>query len=130
MKHDDPHTLDLFARRQRLAPARPIARLANPGPAAPAGHRLDAICPHPHHPSAPDCVLLASALLAHVESRGHSCLPLADLVAAPQRLLAWDSSTPPPTSPPNGGNCPRYLEAWLQALQHLPPGAGRGARCR
>ncbi len=36
-----------------------------------------------------------------------SCLPLADLVAAPQRLLAWDSSTHP-TSPPNGGNCPRY----------------------
>ncbi|MDR3388508.1 MAG: exodeoxyribonuclease V subunit alpha, partial [Rudaea sp.] len=38
--------------------------------------------------SAPE-VLLAAALLAHMEGRGHSCLALDELLAAPQELLGW-----------------------------------------
>lgn len=40
----------------------------------------------------PDCaseVLLAAALLAHLEGRGHSCLDLDDLRRAPQSVLGW-----------------------------------------
>ncbi len=34
-------------------------------------------------------VLLATALVAHLEGLGHGCLPLADWLAAPQALLGW-----------------------------------------
>lgn len=34
-------------------------------------------------------VLLAAALLAHLEGRGHTCLDIQELQAAPQSLLAW-----------------------------------------
>ena len=40
-------------------------------------------------PHAPATVLLASALTAHMEGRGHSCLVLADLVSEPETLLGW-----------------------------------------
>ena len=95
MKHDDPHTLDLFAPEDSALPLRDqLHAWQTQGLLRPLDIAWMQFV-HTHHPSAPDCVLLASALLAHVESRGHSCLPLADLVAAPQRLLAWDSSTHP-----------------------------------
>ena len=40
-------------------------------------------------PQSPPEVLLAAALLAHMEGRGHSCLALGELLAAPQELLGW-----------------------------------------
>lgn len=40
-------------------------------------------------PASPPEVLLAAALLAHMEGRGHSCLALDELLAAPQELLCW-----------------------------------------
>ncbi len=40
-------------------------------------------------PASPPEVLLAAALLAHMEGRGHSCLALDELLAAPQELLGW-----------------------------------------
>jgi exodeoxyribonuclease V alpha subunit len=44
---------------------------------------------HDLDPLAPPAVLVASALLTHMEGRGHSCLPLAPLVSQPKDLLAW-----------------------------------------
>lgn len=38
-------------------------------------------------PLAAPCVLVATALLAQMEGRGHSCLSLAELVTAPVALL-------------------------------------------
>ena len=40
-------------------------------------------------PHATPAVLLATALLAHMEGRGHSCLPLAPLLAQPSAVLGW-----------------------------------------
>ena len=119
MKHDDPHTLDLFAPEDSALPLRDqLHAWQTQGLLRPLDIAWMQFV-HTHHPSAPDCVLLASALLAHVESRGHSCLPLADLVAAPQRLLAWDSSTHPDITA-QWRQLPAALDAWLQALQHCP----------
>ena len=42
-----------------------------------------------HDPQATPPLLMATALLAHLEGRGHTCLPLATLLRAPQALLAW-----------------------------------------
>ena len=44
-------------------------------------HRLD--------PDAPAAVLVAAALLAQMEGRGHTCLPLRDLCEPPAALLGW-----------------------------------------
>jgi exodeoxyribonuclease V alpha subunit len=44
-------------------------------------HQLDA--------EAPASVLLAGALLAHLEGHGHSCLPLQAFLSDPQATLAW-----------------------------------------
>src|SRR5574344_144452 len=119
MKHDAPHTLDLFAPEDSALPLRDqLHAWQTQGLLRPLDIAWMQFV-HTHHPSAPDCVLLASALLAHVESRGHSCLPLADLVAAPQRLLAWDSSTHPDITA-QWRQLPAALDAWLQALQHCP----------
>lgn len=40
-------------------------------------------------PHAAPVVLVATALLAHMEGRGHSCLPLAPLLAQPSAVLGW-----------------------------------------
>jgi exodeoxyribonuclease V alpha subunit len=40
-------------------------------------------------PQAPASLLLAAALLAQLEGRGHCALPIAELLADPQGLLAW-----------------------------------------
>ena len=40
-------------------------------------------------PQAAPEVLVATALLAHMEGRGHSCLPLAALLAQPSAVLGW-----------------------------------------
>ncbi|MEI8303875.1 MAG: exodeoxyribonuclease V subunit alpha [Burkholderiales bacterium] len=42
-------------------------------------------------PQAPASLLLAAALLAQLEGRGHCALPIAELLADPQGLLAWPS---------------------------------------
>ena len=47
-------------------------------------HRLD--------PQAPAALLVAAALLAQMEGRGHTCLPLTDLCGLPQALLAWPAA--------------------------------------
>lgn len=42
-------------------------------------------------PSAPPALLLAAALLSHLEGRGHSCLDLAHLLQDAEDLLSWPS---------------------------------------
>lgn len=64
-------------------------------------------------------LLVATALLAQMEGRGHTCLPLRPLVAQPHAVLAW----------PEAGrlaldtlwqSLPEHLPAWLLALQASP----------
>lgn len=67
---------------------------------------------HDTDPDAQASLLLAAALVAQLEGRGHSALPLAELVADPGALLGW---------PPEG------TEALRQALADWPEG-GLGQR--
>ena len=69
-----------------------------------------------HDPQAGPCVLVATAVVAQMEGRGHSCLPLAELVAAPAAVLGW---MPPDSEALQAlwGQLPAALPAWLEALQ-------------
>ncbi|CAN7595605.1 exodeoxyribonuclease V subunit alpha [Variovorax paradoxus] len=40
-------------------------------------------------PTAPDALVLAAALVVHMEGRGHSCLRLDELLRDPQAVLGW-----------------------------------------
>lgn len=72
-----------------------------------------------HDPQAEPALLVATALLAHMEGRGHVCLPLADLVRQPHSALAWPAQASEalgtfwPSLPPAPA-------AWVQALQRSP----------
>ncbi|WP_416548225.1 exodeoxyribonuclease V subunit alpha [Limnohabitans sp. DCL3] len=64
-------------------------------------------------------LLVAAALLAQMEGRGHTCLPLADLCAPPVALLAWPTVA---VDGPQGlralwAHLPATLAAWRAALQ-------------
>ncbi len=72
-----------------------------------------------HDPHAHDCLLLVSTLLAHMEGRGHSCLPLAAAVHNPAALLAWDSSSHAALAA-QWQQLPRSLAAWLAAISASP----------
>lgn len=65
--------------------------------------------------SAPE-VLLATALLAHMEGRGHSCLALDELLAAPQALLGW----PEDAAAALAGVLHELPRDWLPALAASP----------
>ncbi|MBK6851425.1 MAG: exodeoxyribonuclease V subunit alpha [Burkholderiales bacterium] len=72
-------------------------------------------------PAAPPSVLLATALLAHLEGRGHSCLLLDELLAAPDELLAWEPEASASlhaalAALPGGRGTPAGLTAWLADL--------------
>ncbi|HOX68162.1 MAG TPA: exodeoxyribonuclease V subunit alpha [Burkholderiaceae bacterium] len=67
-------------------------------------HELDA--------DAPASLLLAAALAAHLEGRGHSALPLAELAASSDALLCW---------PLEGGAALR--QAWAEHMAHSEAGA-------
>ena len=77
--------------------------------------RLDA---HAH-----PALLVAAALLAQMEGRGHTCLPVADLCAPPVALLGWPAAA---VDGPQGlralwAHLPGTLVDWQAALQG-PPG--------
>ena len=44
-------------------------------------------------PDATKVLIVASAVLAHLEGRGHTCLPLSGLAASPRELLAWPAAS-------------------------------------
>lgn len=68
---------------------------------------------------APAPLLVAAAVLAHMEGRGHTCLPLADLCQPPVALLGW------PAAAVDGAqglkamwaHLPATLADWQAALQ-------------
>ncbi len=67
-------------------------------------------------PSAKPALLMSAAILAQMEGRGHTCLPLALLVAQSSELLSWQTMDAEElvalwaTLPPN-------LPAWLDDLR-------------
>lgn len=64
-------------------------------------------------------LLLATALLTHLEGRGHACLPLASLVRQPQALLAWPAAAQVAWQTVWPG-LPAALADWVQALLASP----------
>ncbi len=70
---------------------------------------------HDQDRNAAPCVLLATAFLAHMEGRGHSCLPLAEMLADPAGFLGW-SSAERNALETLWAQLPPELETWLVAL--------------
>jgi len=64
-------------------------------------------------------LLMATALLTHLEGRGHACLPLASLVRQPQALLAWPAAAQSAWQTVWPG-LPAALGDWVQALLASP----------
>ncbi|MCV2350214.1 exodeoxyribonuclease V subunit alpha [Paucibacter sp. Y2R2-4] len=69
---------------------------------------------------APAALLLASALLAHMEGRGHSCLALDELLADAEGLLGWKPPQAQALRELLQGCLPASLAEWLSALQASP----------
>lgn len=70
-------------------------------------------------PQARPELLMATALLAHLEGRGHTCLPLDALVCEPAALLAWPA--PAPQALAQAWHAlPQGLDDWLEALRRSP----------
>lgn len=70
-------------------------------------------------PAAPPALLVGAAVLARMEGRGHSCLPLAPLAATDQDLLAWPMEAQAAIAA-LWQNLPADSAAWLAALQQSP----------
>ncbi len=70
-------------------------------------------------PAAPPLLLLATALLTHMEGRGHTCLALAPLLARPQDTLAWPAEAQEPFQQA-WARLPPALPAWLAGLRSSP----------
>lgn len=70
-------------------------------------------------PAASPVLLMATALLTHLEGRGHACLPLASLVRQPQALLAWPAAAQVAWQTVWPG-LPAALGDWVQALLASP----------
>ena len=81
-------------------------------------------------PQATPTLLVATALLVHMEGRGHTCLPLAPLVARPGVVLAWPAEAQDALAV-LWASLPAPLADWHAALQassvvHVP-GSGLDA---
>ena len=70
-------------------------------------------------PLATPAVLVSTAMLAFVEGRGHTCLPLRILVNAPNTLLGWPEDRLGELQALYA-RLPSTLEDWLAALQASP----------
>ncbi len=70
-------------------------------------------------PDIPDALLLAAALLVHMEGRGHSCLRLDELLHDPQAVLGWP---PEPASALRVAldTLPNDTSTWLDAFRASP----------
>ena len=77
-------------------------------------HRLD--------PQAPAALLVATAVLAQMEGRGHTCLPLADLCGPPAALLGWPQAWLRGDTGLQAlwSRMPDGLEAWREQLLSSP----------
>lgn len=70
-------------------------------------------------PDAAPELLVATAVLVQMEGRGHSCLPLATLVADPNAVLAWPSEAQEALHA-LFAQLPARLAAWQHALAQSP----------
>lgn len=70
-------------------------------------------------PQASPALLVSAALVAQMEGRGHTCLPLPALVRAPQDVLAWPAAARDAVST-LWATLPATLSAWLDALRTSP----------
>jgi len=61
-------------------------------------------------------LLVSAALLAHMEGRGHTCLPLAAVAVQPQSVLDWPPAAQLPVQQ-LWHALPVTLEQWCDALQ-------------
>ncbi len=79
--------------------------------------RLDAGAPAP--------LLVAAAMLAHMEGRGHTCLPLVDLCQPPVALLGWPAAAVEGAQGLKAlwAHLPATLVDWQTALQGIVSGA-------
>ena len=116
----DLQTLDLFAQPGLSAQdtLTALQRLSDAGLL----RRLDsalAAFVHSQDPGAQPALLVAAAVLAQMEGRGHSCLPLAALVARPNDVLAWPREAQPLLAA-LWSQLPPRLDDWLAALQRSP----------
>lgn len=64
-------------------------------------------------------LLVATAVLAQMEGRGHSCLPLTALPSSPNDLLAWPKEAAPVLQS-LWQQLPTTLADWLQSLRRSP----------
>ena len=70
-------------------------------------------------PEAPDEVLLAGALVAHMEGRGHACLLLDELLDDADALLGWPADAAAALQAALS-DVPADADAWRAALQASP----------
>lgn len=66
--------------------------------------------------SATPVLLVSTAVLAHMEGRGHTCLPLRVLVTQPDQVLAWPQAAQEDLAR-LWGTLPASLPDWLVALR-------------
>lgn len=67
-------------------------------------------------PQAVPALLVSSAILAHMEGRGHTCLALRSIITQPQELLAWPDAAQPALSR-LWQHLPAELSGWLDGLR-------------
>ncbi|MHB8949865.1 MAG: exodeoxyribonuclease V subunit alpha [Rhodoferax sp.] len=70
-------------------------------------------------PGARPALLVSTAILAQMEGRGHTCLPLTVLMSQPNEVLAWTEAAQEELTA-LWATLPVDLTAWLQALQASP----------
>ncbi len=75
--------------------------------------------------SASPALLVAAAMLAQMEGRGHTCLPLADLCQPPVALLGWPAAAVEGAQGLKAlwAHLPATLAEWQNALQGVSSGA-------
>ena len=128
----DLQTLDLFATHEHageadgdaatvLSPAEVLTaleRLADAGLLRRLDSALAAFVAQQDDEADP-ALLVATAVLAQMEGRGHSCLPLAALPSSPNDLLAWPKEAAPVLQS-LWQQLPSTLADWLQSLRRSP----------
>lgn len=120
----DTATLDLFAEAVAQQPlsAQPVLDLLRQWADAGMLRRLDvalAAWVLEQDAQAAPCTLVAATMLAQMEGRGHSCLPLAQLVREPNAVLGWEAQEQPALQT-LWAQLPLHLQDWLAALQASP----------
>ncbi len=120
----DTTTLDMFAEAVAHQPLTPALTLDVLRDWADAGmlRRLDvalAAWVLEQDAQATPCTLVAVTVLAQMEGRGHSCLPLAQLVNAPNAVLGWEAQEQPALQA-LWAQLPLHCHDWLVALQASP----------